>query len=952
MSLDYNKKIKSKNKSSLWKITYERYKPSQEGLREALCTLGNGYLGVRGAVYESAASRINYPGTYISGLYNKLKTNISGRSIYNDDLVNCPNWLFLTFKLEGGQWINPSNCKIDDYYQELDMRKGILLRNMRIQDEHGRKILVMSQRIVHMSNPHRAAIKYTIIPKNYNGRIIVRSALDGTVENKGVSRYRDLNSKHFKNFSLGNFKKNGIFLSVDTTNSKVNIAEAAITRIYNGDQEIKPVQIINSNESKSVFQDFEINVSEKNKYDIEKIVAIYTSKDKCQGVPIKLAINSVKHAERFDQILESHKKIWVSLWDKYDIKVTGDIFSQKVLRLHTFHLLQTVSKHNKSIDAGLTARGLHGEAYRGHVFWDELFVMPFYDLRMPKISKALLLYRYRRLPQARMAALKNGYKGAMFPWQSSTTGEEETQTIHLNPLSGKWGPDYSHNQRHISFAIAYNVWQYCKLSRDIHFISKYGAELLLSIAQFGRSLLKYNPKDKSYHTDGLMGPDEFHEKLPGRFKPGLKDNAYSNLMIAWVQKKALKILDILPDNDRKNILDKIGLTEKELEKWINISSNIKINFNEDGIVGQFDGYFDLEELNWKFYKAKYGNIQRMDRILKSEGKSPDKYKVAKQADFLMIFYLLPFQEVKKLFQSLGHRFNKNKLRSNYEYYIKRTTHGSTLSKVVHCYIANLLGKGEESWKWFMEVLKSDIYDTQGGTTTEGIHTGVMGGSIVIAIKGFMGLSIMEDRIKIDPNFPKHWDKVEFKICYRKNWITFKVTKDQLTIVIPGSTSKPFIVPFEIYGKRYSLYYGEERKISLKEKAKSVKWGGSLKMAQERILIVDGDIAFSEVVKDRLESLDYLVDYVSTGVEALDVLKNKWVDLIISSVVLRGDMNGYLLFKEIRKNKDYSNIPIIIQSGKPAMKTMFEYIGAEAFFIKPYSVEKFLEKVKSVFDRNI
>ncbi|MCK5494474.1 MAG: hypothetical protein KAJ14_15300, partial [Candidatus Omnitrophica bacterium] len=131
MSFESNKKIKDKNNSSLWKITYHRYKPSQEGLRESLCTLGNGYFGTRGAAYESAASRINYPGTYIAGLYNKLKTNILGRAIYNDDLVNCPNWLFLTFKLEGGEWITPLNCKIDNYYQELDMRKGVLLRNIR-----------------------------------------------------------------------------------------------------------------------------------------------------------------------------------------------------------------------------------------------------------------------------------------------------------------------------------------------------------------------------------------------------------------------------------------------------------------------------------------------------------------------------------------------------------------------------------------------------------------------------------------------------------------------------------------------------------------------------------------------------------------------------------------------------------------------------------------------------
>ena len=155
------------------------------------------------------------------------------------------------------------------------------------------------------------------------------------------------------------------------------------------------------------------------------------------------------------------------------------------LRLHVFHLLQTVSPHSIDLDVGIPARGLHGEAYRGHVFWDEMFVLPFLNLRLPEVARSMLLYRWRRLPQARASARSAGHRGAMFPWQSGATGREESQTLHLNPRSGRWLPDNSHLQRHIGLAVAYNTWRYYEATGDVDFLTEYGAELILSVARSG-----------------------------------------------------------------------------------------------------------------------------------------------------------------------------------------------------------------------------------------------------------------------------------------------------------------------------------------------------------------------------------------------------------------------------------------------------------------------------------
>lgn len=803
--------------SSSWKITYDQFDPSRENLREALCTLGNGYFATRGAIPEAIASKVHYPGTYIAGVYNQLTTHIVGRTVANEDMVNCPDWIFLTFKIGDGQWFYPSTGGILSYRQELDMRKGILTRRIRFRNHRGQRTLIEASRIVHMADPHFGAARYVITPENYSEWIRVRTMLDGTVLNSGVYRYRQLNSKHWKPSSLGAFSRNGIFLSMKTSQSGIEVVEAAKIRIFVGRREIRPPIRCIARGKERIGQEFRVFAKKKQSYEIEKIVSIYTSKDKDIQIPSKAAIESVKSARRFRTLLATHQQAWDRLWKRFDIQIEGDDSSQRVLRLHIFHLLQTASIHNIKIDAGFPARGLHGEAYRGHIFWDEIFAMPFYGLYIPEISKALLLYRYRRLPKAQENARKAGLRGAMFPWQSASSGKEETQVIHLNPMSGVWGRDYSFLQRHVSFAIAYNLWQYYRMTDDFDFLSSYGAEMILSIAQLGGRLARYDSRDGRYHTQGLVGPDEFHEGNAGSSKPGLKDNAYTNLMIVWTLLKAQEVLSILPEGKRGEILKGLRLEQEELRRWNDITQKMNIIINQEGIISQFDGYFGLKELDWDGYRARYDNIQRMDRILKAEGESPDDYKVSKQADVLMFFYLFSLSEIENIFRRLGYSFDRNTLRKNFEYYARRTSHGSTLSKVVHCFLAQLLGGPKASWQWFQEVLESDLYDTQGETTSEGIHAGVMAGSIDIVVRGFAGINTLEDIIKINPHLPKHWQRIKLRLRYKERWISLSITNYQVTILIQGPVTKSITVPLEINKRLHYLPLGKICNVSLKKR---------------------------------------------------------------------------------------------------------------------------------------
>ena len=187
----------------------------------------------------------------------------------------------------------------------------------------------------------------------------------------------------------------------------------------------------------------------------------------------------------------------------------------------------------------------------------------------------------------------------MYPWQSGSDGREETQRLHLNPKSGRWLPDNSHRQRHVNVAVAYNVWQYYQATGDLAFLSAYGAEMLWEIARFWASIATYDHGRDRYEIRGVMGPDEYHDGYPGRDEPGLDNNAYTNVMAAWVLCRALETVELLPDHRRVELAERLGLAREELERWDEISRKLLVPFHDGDIISQFEGYGDLEELDWE-----------------------------------------------------------------------------------------------------------------------------------------------------------------------------------------------------------------------------------------------------------------------------------------------------------------------------------------------------------------
>ncbi|MDH3286783.1 MAG: glycoside hydrolase family 65 protein [Betaproteobacteria bacterium] len=798
-----------------WALVYEGFEPRQERLREALCTLGNGYFATRGAAAYARADDVHYPGTYLAGGYNRLATEINAHVVENEDLVNLPNWLPLKCRVEGSSWLEPASAEIESYHRTLDLKQGLLTRRVVFRESNGRRTRFRERRLVHMHYPHLAAIDLEVTAENWSGTLEVLSALDGRVVNSGVARYRALSNRHLEALEVDDVDDETVYLKVRTLQSRLEIAQSARTRIYQGDVRIWPSPRL-ERDAAYIGQAFAVPLAQGETSRIEKVIALYSSRDRAISECGLAAREGVARAGSFEQLQATHLRRWNQLWQRFDIGIeehaaAGTERTALTLRLHIFHLLQTASTHTIDLDVGVPARGWHGEAYRGHIFWDELFIFPLLNWRLPEITRALLMYRYRRLNEARANARAAGYRGAMYPWQSGSSGREETQPLHLNPESGRWLPDHTYLQRHINAAIAHNVWQYYQVTRDMEFFSFYGAEMILEIARFWSSIATFNEQLGRYEIRGVTGPDEFQTTYPDASEPGLDNHAYTNIMAVWVLCRGLELLDILPEERRRELREELGLGDEELARWEDVSRRMRIVFHGEGIISQFEGYEALKELDWERYRRRYSNIQRLDRLLEAEGDTPNRYKASKQADVLMLFYLFSSEELKELFDRLGYPFEYETIPRNVDYYSQRTSHGSTLSRVVHSWVLSRSDR-PRSWQLFKEALESDIADIQGGTTPEGIHLGAMAGNVDLLQRGYAGIVTAGDVLWLNPCLPRELRRLRMTVRYRGHALDLTITQSSITLHAHESNAAP--IQLGIVDNRYLLQAGETREFSL------------------------------------------------------------------------------------------------------------------------------------------
>jgi trehalose/maltose hydrolase-like predicted phosphorylase/beta-phosphoglucomutase-like phosphatase (HAD superfamily) len=792
-----------------WLLVYEGFDPAHEGHREALTTLGNGYLATRGAAPEHRGGEIHYPGSYLAGVYNRLTSVVEGQRSVDEHMVNIPDWLHLDLRIEDGAWWSEGGLVLRRERRTLDLKRALLTREALLEDDAGRRLRLLQRRLVSMAEPHLAALETVLTPDGWSGSVSVRSGCDTAVTNSNVPADAPLSKRHLTAVEVTEAAGGqnaarrgavGLSVQVQTSQSRIGIALALRTEV--------------SGPANSAFEQlgglyahrFELPVADGTAVTVTKTVGVASSRDHAISSPLTGAEAVLARSGGFEALLAEHQKAWALLLAPFIIESDAPSQAHLILNLHVFHLLQTLTTHTAELDAGVPARGLHGEGYRGHVFWDELFVLPVLNSRLPSLARELIDYRWRRLGTARDAARAAGLRGALFPWQSGSDGTEETPKFLYNKLSGHWMPDYSHLQRHVGLAVAYNAWQYFESTQDRGWLTQHGAELIVDVARLFASMAYYDATDDRFHLRGVMGPDEYHTGNPGNPGGGLDDNAYTNIMAAWAFDQAEWIMHSVQGFDMEDLRARLGITTAEIADWARLSRRMFVPFLGDGIISQFAGYGELRELDWNHYRRSYRNIQRLDLILEAEGDSTNHYRLAKQADVLMLFYVLGEDQLGAFLGRLGYTVTPAQMAATVDFYLARTAHGSTLSRVTH---ASVLAQRdpERAWATFREALDADLDDTQGGTTSSGIHLGAMAGSIDVVQRSFAGLRITRDALHFTPRLPAELRRVDFQVRYRDQLLAVHLETDRLLVSAAPGDAAPVLV--RVGTRKVLLRAGEE-----------------------------------------------------------------------------------------------------------------------------------------------
>ena len=736
-----------------WLIFQNEYNTEVNPRYETLFTLTNGYMGVRGTFEEGSEGERS--GNFIAGIFDKSDAQVR-------EIVNAQNWLRIKLYVEGEE-LSLDKCQLIEFKRILDMKKGILFRSMLIKDSKDRITRIEGYRFISRSDLHRSAIKLFVTPVNYSGVVGIESIIDGTVLNSADSPKHRV--KHLKVADNSSLNKSGVYLETATIDDDIRIATGSAVRLYHYEDKEKNniakfKRFLPLGEMSIEY--FEFDGTENKTVVIDKFIITYTSRDVKKGL-LKSTVEKELFAfagEGIDKELQRHIEVYEELWSVADINIEGDEEADKALRFNIFHLMSSVNENDPMVS--IAAKALHGEGYKGHVFWDtEIFMLPFFIYVYPQAARTLLMYRYNMLDAARKNATLNGYKGAQYPWESADTGEEETP---------KWGFDYKGNpvriwtgdlEHHITADIAFAVWEFFRATEDIEFMLNYGAEVIFETARFWVSRCEYVKELDRYEINNVIGPDEFHEHVD--------NNAYTNYLAKWNIKKGLELINMLKEKYPEHyyaISNKICLTNEEIEKCKKVEEKIYIPYDKDKkLIEQFEGYFDKKD--YVIDKFDENNMP-----IWPEGVDITRLgdtQLIKQADVVMLMLLL------------GEEFDEETKRINYEYYEKRTMHKSSLGPSMYAIMGLKVGDHKNAYQSFMRSANVDLVDNQ-GNTKEGLHAASAGGTWQVAVFGFGGMEIdKEGALNINSWLPEKWDKLSYKVFWKGNLIEVIVTKQEVTV---------------------------------------------------------------------------------------------------------------------------------------------------------------------------
>lgn len=732
-----------------WEIIEERFDIENNYRNETIFALGNGYIGFRGDFEEgyNMPPGKGHGGTYINGFfesetiqYGELAYGYAERS---QTILNVANSKIIKLSIDGEEFSMLSG-EVLDYKRVLNLKEGILTRTVKWRSPMGKEISIHIKRLVSFNHKNLAAISYTVTPLNFDGKIRLTSILDGNVSNLASENDPRVGSK-FKGKTLSEIsrvvdKSQGAILHC-TTNSGLSIACA----MDNNLETDRSYTTFDSASNCSIGVGYTIDGCRGSSITLNKYVSYITSSDDEEDLLSKaLKIACGGRNEGFSKIAEAQKEFMEEYWHLADIIINGDLPLQQGIRFNMFHLLQSSGRDGKTSAA---AKGITGEGYEGHYFWDtEMFILPSFLYHHPDICRKFLEYRYFTLDKARERARQLSHKrGALYPWR--TINGEECSAYFPGGTA----------QYHIDGDIAYAVKRYAESSQDMEFMVNCGAEILFETARLWADLGAFiEKKGGRFCIDGVTGPDEYTAIV--------NNNCYTNLLARenlWNAYETALWMNREHGEEFKVLKNKIHLEEWEIENWKKTADNMYIPYDEKlGIYPQDDNF--LEKAVWDFENTPAENYPL---LLHYHPLVIYRHQVCKQADLVLALFLMP------------DKFTKEEKQRNYDYYEKLTTHDSSLSTCIFSIIASEIGYRDKAYKYFMDTARMDLDDYR-GDTKHGIHAANMAGTWMCLVNGFAGMRIREGILSFSPYLPVGWEGYAFKVVYQNRLLGISVQSMQ------------------------------------------------------------------------------------------------------------------------------------------------------------------------------
>lgn len=696
---------------------------------------GNGYMGIRAAHEEDYTQQTR--GMYLAGLYH-----CAGRHETNE-LVNLPDIIGVSLQLNG-EHFSLLKGEILHWERQLDFANGELTRSVTWRSPDGACFRIDSRRFVSLDQLPLTAMQFSITPLDDAAKISLGTGIDATQTNSGRQHLDEISVRVFDPHSL-----QGVYETQD------GAAEIVISAWCHLSQKSESSF---SAKNRRLTSHHSLTVPQGETVTLEKLVWVAHRRDKALSSETfaRNALGELKAcADRgYSALLDTSARAWKARWNSCRVEVMAEAYQDQIaLDYAVWHLTAMTPAHDERVS--IAAKGLTGEGYKGHVFWDtEIFLLPFHLFTQPQTARSLLRYRWLNLAGAREKARRNGWPGALFPWESAASGREETpEFAAINIRTGlRQKVASALAEHHIVADIAWAVVAYWQATGDDAFMRNEGLTLLTETATFwmGRA----TEVNGRLEIHDVIGPDEYTEHV--------NNNAYTNYLAHYNVANAVKFMQQFGPQETgfiekaKDFLARIWLPEAD----------------ENGVIPQDDTFLSKPVIDLSQYKKDAG---KQTILLDYSRAEVNEMQILKQADVVMLNYLLP------------ERFDPRQCRANMNFYEPRTIHDSSLSKAIHGIVAARCGDTQSAYRFWRDGADIDL-GCDPHSSDEGIHAAATGAIWSGAVQGFAGLQILNGELHLSPALPSQWHCLSFPLQWQQTPLRVTIDSEGITLDSPAPVS--------------------------------------------------------------------------------------------------------------------------------------------------------------------